>query len=114
MSECHLMVLVLFLISLSTAPALNRSSVRDLYAVLLGGGGENPLHKIPVNRKQLGIVLDLAAHLMDMELPKMGAKLALAVRTDICKVLIVKDHYSSLRGQERQFILLLGCQCAQL
>lgn len=72
------------------------------------------LHEVAIDRQQLRIVLDLAAHLMDMQGAKIGAELALAFWTNVGKVLIAENNDSSLRCQESQLILLLGGEGAEL
>lgn len=71
-------------------------------------------HEIPVDWENFGISLDLPAHLMDMKWPKMATKLTLLFWPDICKVLVMEQDYTALRGQEGKLILLLRSELAEL
>lgn len=70
--------------------------------------------EIPVHRKNFGITLDLPAHLMDVKWPKMATKFMLLFWPDICKVLLMEQDYTALRGQEGKLILLLRSELAEL
>lgn len=112
------MLLTLFLISLSTAPALvseRVSQYRDLCSPkLLSVGSNGSLHKVSIHRQNLGIVFDLAANLMDVEWTEMGAELALSFGSNVCKVLVAEDDDPALGGEECQFIFLLRSEAAEL
>lgn len=71
-------------------------------------------HKITIHRQNLRIVLDMPAHLMDMQRAKMAAKRALPLRSDIRKVLLAEDDHAALGRQQGQLGFLRRAELAQL
>lgn len=70
--------------------------------------------EVPVDRQQLGVILDLAAHLVNVQGPKVRAELSLPILTDVREVLILEDEDAALGGQQRQLVALRAGQRAQL
>lgn len=105
------MLLTLFLISLSTAPALHSHKSQCEVKFL---GVLHHLREVSIDRQQLGIVLDMPSMLMDMQLAKVGTKLLLLLEADVNKVLIAEDNDASLCSEEGEFVLLLRVQRAKL
>ena len=56
--------------------------------------------EVPIHREQLGIVFDLAAHLVNMKMPEMFSILSLLLRPNVGKILIPKQHDPPLGCQE--------------
>lgn len=105
------MLLTLFLISLSTAPALKRCASQ--YQTRPWASSHH-IREISIDGQQFGIILDMASMLMNMQLAKVCAKLLLLLKANISKVLAAEDNDASLSREKGQFVLLLRGERAQL
>lgn len=70
--------------------------------------------KVTVDGEELGIVLHLPTHLMDVKGAKVRAELSLLVLANLGEVLVLEDEHATLGSQQGQLIALLAGQGAQL
>lgn len=71
-------------------------------------------HKIAIHGQNLRIVLDMPAHLMDMQRAKIAPKRALPLGPDISKVLVAEDDHAALSRQQGELVFLRVAELAQL
>lgn len=90
MSLCHLTLVMLSLISLSTAPALNPRQHMD------SENAARCIRKVTVDRQDLRVVFDLSTHLVNMQWTKVLPIRPPALRSGFQKVLVFENDDSSL------------------